>query len=291
MPTPDRCSRPSIPRRRDGRPPGRAHHGDGRVVRCARRPLDEQALDAALDSAISWLHEVDERFSPFLAESDVSRLAYGRLLEAEAHPDVRAVLEMCDELTVDSMGAFDARAWRPDRRLDPSGFVKGWSVQHAADLLVAAGLRSFAINAGGDIVARGRPTAFEAWRDGVRHPDRADPVAGVLSGTDRAVATSGAYERGDHIRDPRTGHAPNDLRSVTVVGPSLTWADAYATTAFVMGADGLGWVAGHPGYDAYAITQDDRVVWTEGIDRYLAVSTAEPRSQRRQAVPERVPPN
>ena len=244
----------------------------GTVVSFDVRGADLEAggIDAALGTAIAWLHEVDERFSPFLPDSEVSRLAEGTLADVDAHPDVRAVLAMCDELTVDSRGAFDARAWSPDRRLDPSGFVKGWSVQLAADRLVDAGLRSFVINAGGDIVARGRPGALDAWRVGIRHPDHADKVAAVLSVTDRAVATSGAYERGDHIRDPRTGDAPSGLRSVTVVGPDLTWADAYATTAFVMGLDGLGWVAGHQGYDACAITPDDRVVWTEGMDRYLA---------------------
>ena len=231
--------------------------------------LDEVEIDAAVGTAIGWLHEVDERFSPFLPDSEVSRLADGTLVEANAHPDVRAVLAMCDDLMVDSMGAFDARAWNPDHRLDPSGLVKGWAVQLAADRLITAGLRSFAINAGGDIVACGRPTAIEEWRVGIRHPDHADRVAAVLAVADRAVATSGAYERGDHILDPRTGQAPDGLRSVTVVGPSLAWADAYATAAFVMGVDGLGWVAGHRGYEAYAITPDDRVVWTEGMDRYL----------------------
>jgi FAD:protein FMN transferase len=232
--------------------------------------LGPDEIHDALGTAIAWLHEVDARFSPFLPQSEVSRLADGTLAETDAHPDVGAVLAMCDDLDVDSLGAFDARAWSPDGRLDPSGFVKGWSVQLAADRLVAARLRSFAINAGGDIVARGRPAALDAWRVGIRHPDHADQVAAVLWVTDRAVATSGAYERGDHIRDPRTEDAPSALRSVTVVGPDLTWADAYATTAFVMGLDGLGWVTGHPGYDAYAITADNRVVWTEGIDRYLA---------------------
>ena len=56
---------------------------------------------------------------------------------------------------------------------------------------------------------------------------------------------------------------------MTVVGPSLTWADAYATAAFVLGMDGLGWVADHDGYGALAITADDRVVWTPVIDEVM----------------------
>jgi thiamine biosynthesis lipoprotein len=224
----------------------------------------------AVDDAVAWLHEVDERFSPFRPDSEVSRLAEGSLAEVDAHPDLRAVLALCDELRRDSDGAFDARTWTGDGRLDPSGLVKGWAVQLAADRLFTAGLRAFAITAGGDIVARGAPPPGGAWRVGIRHPDRPDRLAGVITIEDAAVATSGDYERGAHIRDPHSGASRAGLRSVTVVGPSLTWADAYATTAFIKGIDGLAWVARHDGYAAYGITDDDRVLWTEGFDRYLA---------------------
>jgi thiamine biosynthesis lipoprotein len=59
-----------------------------------------------------------------------------------------------------------------------------------------------------------------------------------------------------------------DLASATVVGPDLTIADAYATAMFVMGLDGLDWIAAHPDYDAYMITRDERATWTPGFERY-----------------------
>ena len=90
------------------------------------------------------------------------------------------------------------------------------------------------INAGGDIVTRGQ------WRIGIRHPEELEQLAAVLEVEDLAVATSGEYEQGAHIIDPRTGHPPTGLLSVTVVGPDLALADAYATAAFAMGADGPG---------------------------------------------------
>lgn len=223
----------------------------------------------ALDDAVAWLHEVDERFSPYLPDSEVSRLGDGTLSEADAHPDLRAILAMADELARTSGGAFDVRGWRPDGRIDPCGIVKGWSMQVAADRLEAAGLRTFAINGGGDMVTRGGSLPGVPWRVGIRHPDRPDRVAAVLTVGDGAVATSAAYERGAHIRDPRNGRTPSSVRSMTVVGPSLTWADAYATTAYVLGLDGLDWVAAQDGYDAYAITWDDTVRWTPGMDRFL----------------------
>ncbi len=229
---------------------------------------------AAVDDAIAWLHEVDRRFSPYLKDSEISRIADGRLAEPDAHPDVREVLRLADQFAVDSDGAFDARRWSADGRLDPSGMVKGWSIQIAADRLVAAGARAFSINAGGDIVTRGGPVPGTGWRVGIRHPDRPDRVASVLTVRDGAVATSAAYERGAHIRDPRDNRAPRGtrvpggVRSMTVVGPNLTWADAYATAAYVMGLGGLDWVAARDGYSALAITWDDRVRWTAGMDAY-----------------------
>ena len=223
-----------------------------------------------LDAAFDQLRRADATFSPFRPDSEISRLGRGELRESDCSLAVRQVLALCDELYRTSGGFFDARGHRPDGRPDPTAVVKGWAVEEAAWMLTEAGARRFAINAGGDIVVRGGIDDRLPWRVGIRHPYRADRVAAVLVLRDGAVATSGAYERGQHIVNPHTGQPPRGLVSVSVVGPSLTYADAYATTAFVMGLDGLAWVAGHPGFDAYAITADDRVIWTPGLDDRLA---------------------
>lgn len=227
----------------------------------------------ALDRFFESLHDIDRRFSPWRADSDISRIADGRLSETEAGGDVRFVLAACDHLAAASAGAFDARGHRPDGRLDPSGFVKGWSVEEAAWHLTDAGLCDFSINAGGDVLAYGRPDPGHqdgrGWRVGIRNPDRGDAIAAVLEVRDLAVATSGLYERGDHVRDPRTSMAPGTHRSLTVVGPSLAWADAYATAGLVMGHDALGWVASHPGYGALAISPAGELLWTEVVEPLL----------------------
>src|ERR1019366_7050723 len=165
-----------------------------------------------------------------------------------------------------SGGCFDIHC---GGRLDPSGLVKGWSGQRAAEGLQAAGAGRLFIGAGGGIVTRGEAEPGHRWRVGIRHPEIADRVATVLKTGDLAIATSGAYERGDHILDPHTGRAPRGLLSITVVGPSLTYADAFATAAVVMGEQGLHWVAGMDGYEALAITPDRRTVWTPGLDALL----------------------
>ena len=226
-----------------------------------------------LDEVIEQLRDVDARFSTYRADSEVSRLARGELALEACSLDVRHVMAACDHLATVTRGAFDARRHRADGLLDPSGFVKGWAVEEAAWLIDAAGGRNYWINAGGDIVARGQAEPGRPWRVGIRHPDRGDRVAAVLTVSDRAIATSGSYERGEHITDPRAGGRPvRGLRSVTLVGPGLAFTDAYATAVFAMGLDGLRWLASEPqtaDYAAYAITDDDRVMWTEGMDRYL----------------------
>lgn len=231
---------------------------------------------AAVDAVVAWFHDVDTRFSPFRPDSEVSRVGSGELSLEDASPDVRAMFTLADELRERTGGYFDARAHRADRRPDPTGVVKGWSVDEAGAILRLAGARNFQVIAGGDLIAVGEPEPGRPWRIGIRHPDREDRVAGVLRVRDRAVATSGLYERGEHIRDPHTGRVPGELRSVTVIGPTLALADAYATAAFAMGESGIGWVEDQPGFAAVGITVADRVVWTRGAHDILDIGAPVP---------------
>lgn len=211
-----------------------------------------------LDEVFDWLRFVDAVFSTYRGDSEIARLARGTLAAADAHPHVHEVLGRCEQLRSATNGFFDIRA---TGRLDPSGFVKGWAVDRAADLLQQAGAQRFCINAGGDVVVRGG----EPWRIGIRHPRISDRLAGVVALTDGAVATSGAYERGCHIVDPRSGKPPSGVLSVTVIGPQLGIADAYATAAFAMGRHGPAWTALLDQYDAMTIVEGDRVLATPGF--------------------------
>ncbi|MDQ0772701.1 thiamine biosynthesis lipoprotein [Streptomyces aurantiacus] len=212
----------------------------------------------AADQVFAWLREVDARFSPFLPDSEVSRLDRGELAADRLSPDLVEVLDLCERYRVESGGAFQVRL--PGRGLDPCAMVKGWAVQRAADLLRARGVTTFCLNAGGDVVSAGRP-----WRVGVRHPERADRLCAVLEITDGAVATSGRYERGDHILDGRSGRPATGLLSLTVVASSLTEADATATAAFAMGAEGVDWAAAREGCEVFAVDAERRVLRTPGF--------------------------
>ena len=83
------------------------------------------------------------------------------------------------------------------------------------------------------------------------------------------IATSGEYSRGQHVLDPHTRRPPAGVLSVTVVGPDLGTADAYATAAFAMGPDeGPAWAATLRGHEALAILADGRVLSTPGMAAY-----------------------
>ncbi len=226
---------------------------------------DPEVPEHTVHAAFAWLSEVDARFSPFKAESEISRLGRGELTLKECHQDVAVVLSLCEDLRHFSGGVFNAWRARADGRLDPSGVVKGWAVDRMATILERAGAHNFCINAGGDVLARGEPTPGQPWRIGIRHPRNATAVAAALAVRNGAVATSGAYERGDHILDARTGQACHELLSLTAVGPSLTLADAYATIGFAMGVPGIAWVASIPGYEPYAVTAQGRVHYTDKL--------------------------
>ena len=219
---------------------------------------DEDVPESAADAVFAWLREVDARFSPFKADSEVSRHGRGELASHELSDDLVEVLDLCEHYRIATGGAFDVRL--PGRGLDPCAVVKGWSVQRAAELLKEAGAKRFVLNAGGDVVAAGGP-----WRVGVRHPEQADKLCTVLELGDGAVATSARYERGDHIIDGRTGLPATGLQSLTVVAATLTEADSVATAAFAMGVRGVEWAAALPGCEVFAVDAGGQVLRTEGF--------------------------
>jgi thiamine biosynthesis lipoprotein len=226
--------------------------------------LRDPAPAALLDRVVAWLHRVDRAFSTDRADSQVRRLASGAVAIDRCDPDVRLVLDLCERLRQVSRGYFDAWAAGPGL-LDPSGVVKGWSVEVASGLLVAEGFDHHLINAGGDVQARGEREPGRPWRIGVCDPHRPERLLAVVEARNLAVATSGTSERGAHVLDPYRRVPADQLASVTVIGPSLTWADGYATAGFAMGLAAPGWLAELRGYEALVVDTHGGAWWTPGF--------------------------
>jgi thiamine biosynthesis lipoprotein len=217
----------------------------------------------AVGEVLAWLHAVDATYSTYRADSVVSRLRSGELARGAAPAEVRDVLTACEDLRRRTGGAFDAGVGT--ERLDPSAYVKGWAVQRGAEILSGHGLTDFCLGAGGDVVVRGGAQPARVWSVGIQHPGDRDAIAAVVAATDLAIATSGSYERGEHIVDPRSATAPRGVASVTVAGPDLGTADALSTAAFAMGLDGPAWTLTLAPYEALTILADGRVLSTPGF--------------------------
>jgi thiamine biosynthesis lipoprotein len=235
--------------------------------------VEVDAPEAVVSRAFGWFQEVEAVCSRFDECSELRQLPVGvatpvspMLFEA-----VRFALQVADE----TRGAFDptigsrmvARGYNQHYRTRRSSHVPGTDDTSYRDVeldadrqtillkrpltldlgAVAKGLavdaaarelqpfRDFCIDAGGDIYVGGCNGAGESWRVGIRHPRYSDQLVERLQVTDCAVCTSGDYERGAHILDPRDGTAACRLASATVIAPNAMLADALATAAFVLG--------------------------------------------------------
>jgi thiamine biosynthesis lipoprotein len=207
------------------------------IVVDIRDDCDELPAEELFD----WFRTVDARFSTYRAESEISRLNRDELDLGECHADVRAVLARCDELREETGGFFDAR-YASLLEVDPSGLVKGWSVDRGGELL-----------------------EHDTWRTGIQHPQLTDRIVAVVESRDLALATSGAYARGDHIVDPHNRLPASGLLSATIAGPDLATADALATAAFAMGERSAAWAATLRGYECLALLSDGTMAATLGF--------------------------
>ncbi|MEO8908574.1 MAG: FAD:protein FMN transferase [Microbacteriaceae bacterium] len=217
---------------------------------------DEGDFSAAITRAYDALVEADHRFSTYRPDSEVSLINRGLLAPSEYSDDLREVLAIGASAQRTSHGAFAVRV-PGGAGLDANGVAKGWAVQRAADILERADAHNFCLNAGGDIVVRGNADQNAGWNIGVRSPWDPAAMIAVFCLHDEAIATSGAYERGNHIADGRTGlAAPSDLASVSVIATSLTTADVVATAVFALGEDGVEWAVQNYECGVFAVRSD-----------------------------------
>ncbi|GAA1966809.1 FAD:protein FMN transferase [Microbacterium deminutum] len=202
-------------------------------------------LGDAVAGCFAELHDMDRLFSTYRRNSDISRLRRREAGISDLDPHIAEVVVACDEWERATRGRFAAnrQGW-----FDPTGYVKGWSVEtaarrHLAPLLERSGVVAAGINAGGDLQLFTADDADWCWHVGIADPARPGEVIATLGITTGAVATSGTAERGHHIVDPRTGMPAREVVSATVVADGLAAADVWATTAVVAGIDDLSWIA------------------------------------------------
>lgn len=161
-------------------------------------------------------------------------------------------------------------------KIDFGGIAKGYTSSRIIEIWKEYEISSGMINLGGNVQLLGRKTDGSEWKIGIQRPDAADDYLGILSVHDKAVITSGGYERYfeqdgvsyHHIIDPATGYPANSgLVSVTIVSEDGTLADGLSTSLFVMGKEKAieFWKSHSEEFDAILMTEDEVLYVTEGI--------------------------
>lgn len=209
--------------------------------------------------AAAVLGDLESRFSSYRADSELSRFAAGQVDVPSA--ELRHALAACEWLSEVSGGVFTTTTTHEH---DLAGYVKGWAVDQAAEAVAAAGIGDFALGVGGDWRVVGHGPDGRPWRFGILNPTDTAAVR-ALADIHGAIATSGLYERGEHLRRTESVYTSGRVASFTVVGPRLAWADAFATIGFLLGDHGLEWVAGFHGYSAALIRDDGHMVADESF--------------------------
>lgn len=223
-----------------------------------------------LGCALAILHDIDEVFSTWQPHSPVSRLRSGDITVAQAPAEVADVLERCAIARKLSGGWFDP--WAMPGGIDPTGYVKGWAAQKALDAFSAKCIAGAIVNAAGDIASFGGLGNGQPFRIGIADPISPRRLAEIIELTG-AIATSGSYERGNHLIDPHSGRPAARAASASVTGPDLGLADALATAVAVAGECGLALIEPLDNYEALIIGFDGSRRWTERFPFALREAT------------------
>lgn len=221
-----------------------------------------------IDEIKIFLRDVESELSPFLPQSEISKINSGQIKIADASARAQHILNLCDETKKLSGGYFDIKKNNKMRNIDPCGLVKGWVISQSAMILKRRGFNNFLVEISGDMQTSGRPKNKKFWAIGIRDPFEKNRIIKILNLSDQGIATSGTAEKGCHIYNPVDNKTENDLISLTAVSPSVFDADRFATAAFAMGRRGLNFLENKKGLEGYAIFKNQTAAFTSGFKKF-----------------------
>lgn len=162
----------------------------------------------------------------------------------------------------------------PGMKIDLGGIAKGYAVDKATDALKKEGIGNALISAGGDIYVLGLRSNKEPWTIGIQHPRERNKILEKIKLTNKAVTTSGDYERYfmlnrvrySHIVNPKTGYPVSEVpSSVSIIAQNCTLADGLATACFVLGPDkGMKLIEGLPQVEGMIVGSGMKVFYSKG---------------------------
>ena len=161
-------------------------------------------------------------------------------------------------------------------KIDLGAIAKGYTSSKIIDIFKENNIKSGMVTLGGNVQVLGKKPDGSLWKVGIQNPIGEDEYLGVLQTSDKAVITSGGYERNftkngkiyHHILDPSNGYpANNGLTSVTIISSDGTLADALSTSLFVMGKDKAidFYKKSNYNFDFILYTSDNKLIISDGI--------------------------
>jgi thiamine biosynthesis lipoprotein len=229
--------------------------------------LDQAAKQVSADEVFEYFNYIDKKFSTYKTDSEISRINRGEIKAGDYSEDMKTVFALSRETKQLSYGYFDI--CRPDGKIDPSGLVKGWAIETAAQILKKRGFKNFYVEAGGDIQAFGKNGQGRSWSVGIKNPFNQKEIVKVVYLANLGLATSGSYIRGQHIYNPHEQKKViSEIVSLTVIGPNVYEADRFATAAFAMGSKGINFIENLNGFEGYMIDSKGIATETRGFEKF-----------------------
>jgi thiamine biosynthesis lipoprotein len=225
---------------------------------------DARVTVSSLDKIFGFLEYADQKYSPFIATSDVALINQKQLATENYDDELQEILALAAKTKHETNGYFDV--WH-NENFDPSGIVKGWAIQKASQMMQEF-TDDFYVEAGGDIQVGGNNDMAQPWRIGIRNPFERNETISVVELQNHAVATSGTAIRGQHIYNPFSPQPIKGIVSLSVIAPAIVDADRIATAAFAMREKGIQFIESLKGYEGYMVDSNKRATKTTGWEEY-----------------------
>lgn len=231
--------------------------------------------NSVFEVVFTRFHEINNRYSTYKKDSEVSRFQTGELDSKSLSGELKKIISECRKAQKWTDGYFSA--WAAGI-FDPSGYVKGWAIDQAGKIIETQGYKTYCISAGGDILASS--DSDKVWQIGIQDPHHKNKILNPAPNLDApqsncrllrsgfeagqatlqikngAVCTSGNYERGAHIINPKTKQPAAELLSVTIIGTDIIKADILATACFAMGQKAAKFMKSQKDYQALIIGKE-----------------------------------
>lgn len=227
--------------------------------------VDDFATKEHFEKVFSFLVDVDNRFSTYKKDSEITNINEGKLKVEDCSDIAKEIFILAEETKKLTDGYFDIYNYG---KIDPSGIVKGWTIYKASQILKNEGLKNFYVEIAGDIEFVGMNEEGQKWITGIRNPFDQNTIVKKLYLSDVGIATSGTYIQANHIYNPIGKNDMDEIVSLTVIGPNIYEADRFATGAFAMGRKGIEFIDKLDGFEGYMIDKDGMATMTSNFEKY-----------------------